>query len=191
MNRIFFTIIAIILCTVSSYSQVTIGSMNPPVEGALLDLKESVSSGTENAQKGFLLPRVNLTVKNSLIDISDVDYNDANVALMHTGLTVYNMNAGFEGGVGINVWDGTEWTNLNPQETTFQVSSAPLAKPKTSLVESYIDKDNSGKVVSFPKVEQDSNDEYDVVNGIHTVKNNGNYNIAANIKYNRTKIKQN
>ena len=51
-------------------SQVTIGMIDQPLDGTLLDLKESnTSNGGANSQKGLMLPRVSLTDVNSLSPI--------------------------------------------------------------------------------------------------------------------------
>lgn len=70
----------------AAYSQVTIGSGDPPRKGALLDLKEQNNAGIEaNATKGLGLPQV------ALESIREIPVKDNNETLeVYTGLTVYN-----------------------------------------------------------------------------------------------------
>lgn len=89
-------------------AQVTIGSDIPPVEGALLDLKErapDVSGVT--ATKGLALPRVNITSPSALAPI----VGDVNELI---GLVVYNINSIPEERFcpGSYVWNGTKWDYL-------------------------------------------------------------------------------
>lgn len=97
MRTIPIMLIIIILCNPMLFSQVTIGSGIEPAQGALLDLKQT-NSVAANSSKGFLLPRVSLTIVNQLTDISDVTTSDPDQLLLHTGLTVYNTNVSFPGG---------------------------------------------------------------------------------------------
>lgn len=103
-------------------SQVTIGSLDKPMIGALLDLKEKDGSGV-NANKGMLLPRVQLTSISSLYPMleNDTDYmnnidNKRNVENMqHMGLIVYNTNQclNFSGeDAGVYIWDGSIWEQI-------------------------------------------------------------------------------
>jgi len=103
---------------------VTIGSDIAPIEGALLDLKQNApDSENATAKKGFVLPRVALTAKNSLAPLvtaaSDLDKKN------HTGVTVYNVReiaATNEFSVvkeGLNVWDGKQWVTVGKQSPRF------------------------------------------------------------------------
>ncbi|MBD8388168.1 FISUMP domain-containing protein [Dysgonomonas sp. BGC7] len=121
------------LLSVPSYAQVTIGSGIEPEKGALLDLKEQQKSdGTENATKGLMLPRVNLSDLNKLFPMFTGAY-DAAEDPKHTGLTVYNLNKCFDtgagkGGQGVYVWSGTQWdyigTAQNIQGSTLGLLSS-------------------------------------------------------------------
>jgi len=105
--------------------QVTIGATEPPVGGAMLDLKENDSNGGVTAYKGLALPRVKLSDLNKLYPMFLTDPNDPASAAnadydtdpeklamdrMHTGLTVYNVNICL--GRGVWVWAGNEWQPL-------------------------------------------------------------------------------
>jgi len=87
------------------YSQVTIGSGIEPRKGSLLELKENNSTGN-NSDKGFSLPRVQLTSPTVLqldVDAKKLEYK---------GLTVYN--TGTENGLveGAYQWDGAKWMQV-------------------------------------------------------------------------------
>lgn len=120
INLILLCVMLSLPCIVKS--QVTIGSKLAPVEGALLDLKEENSvAGNLNAQKGLLLPRVNLTDRRNLFPMfsTDPDYinnigsRKDNYDKAHTGLTVYNVNQCLNtvtaDGAGVYVWNGQRW----------------------------------------------------------------------------------
>lgn len=104
--------ILLITFTTTIKSQVTIGSVLEPVQGALLDLKEhNASEDNVTATHGLVLPRVVLTDLNSLKDITGAG-NDNNEA--YAGLLVYNVNqvedpCGGSIPLGLYVWDGTQW----------------------------------------------------------------------------------
>jgi uncharacterized protein (TIGR02145 family) len=101
-------------------TQVTIGSTLEPVNGALLDLKETDKpDGTDNSTKGLALPRVNLTnltpatpmeLSVSIGGTGDWDLNT------HIGLIVYNVNNDQCSGIlqGTYVWAGTQWQPVSP-----------------------------------------------------------------------------
>ena len=181
--RLIFTIITFALCNILSYSQVTIGSGNPPVEGALLDLKETINAtGGGNAQKGLLFPRVFLTVRTALTDISGVNNSDPNARLIHTGLTVYNTNTGFEGGIGLNIWDGTQWNNLqqDPAPNSYLVA---FANTSTPLLGVQVALGINWKIIPFKDVKIDSNKEYDSDTGIFKVKNKGSYTFFSHVAF--------
>ena len=100
------------LLSTPSYAQVTIGSNNEPLDGAILDLKEEQTNGTRNSNKGMMLPRVNLT---NLTDITaDIAGATATNEEAHIGLTVYNVNECVSPltGKGVYAWDGEEWQPL-------------------------------------------------------------------------------
>ncbi len=106
-----------------SYGQVTIGSGEPPVSGAILQLKNQTDTPQGvNATKGLLLPRV------QLIDLEKLQpmYSYADTAnsptdddkAQHTGLVVYNVpdNAECPGvEAGVYTWNGERWMSLMPK----------------------------------------------------------------------------
>ena len=100
------------------YAQVTIGADQPPVQGALLDLKMDENG---NSTRGLGLPRVKL-VKLADNDISKtIDGVAANAYPGdHTGMVVYHMASASDDVCkdpfifpGVYVWDGGQWTSLN------------------------------------------------------------------------------
>lgn len=95
--------IALILFSATNLSgQVTIGSKQPPLAGALLDLKED---GTTT--KGLGLPRVSLKDPYSLDDVGGG--SSAADKEAHTGLLIYNPDANNELCPGLYVWDSERW----------------------------------------------------------------------------------
>ena len=113
----------------SATSQVTIGVLNPPLKGTLLDLKESdVSNGASNSEKGLMLPRVTLTSINSLSPIlSGKDLTDAALKQNYTGLIVYNVTTTAPLQKGLYSWDGTKWVALEGVVVLpWQDTGAPL-----------------------------------------------------------------
>lgn len=113
---------AIVCCFLiqESYAQVTIGTMEPPVAGALLQIKNIDNSGANpNANKGMSMPRVNLTDMGKLSPMysyADVPNTPVQSDLdAHKGLAVYNTNQclarkGEESGM--YVWMGDTWAAL-------------------------------------------------------------------------------
>lgn len=116
-------------------AQVTIGVDEEAVHGALLQLKDQkkVVGGEANATKGLLLPRVQLTELTSLNDINP-ESTERPDPVLHTGLTVYNMNnedCNFVNPIrkGVHIWDGMVW---NPMQPIYN-----------SVVETYQDQDGN------------------------------------------------
>lgn len=111
------------ISTESAKAQITIGSAEEPVLGALLDLKEA---GT--TQKGLILPRVILThlkVPNNSTDLS-LTIQDAKDSPWdkdsHTGLMVYHVGdydfcdpRTFHQGV--YIWDSNQWQYLGSNDS--------------------------------------------------------------------------
>lgn len=91
--------------TSSLQAQVTIGSTEAPIQGALLDLKES---GTTT--KGLGLPRVKLTAMNDITN-GDITGVTATNADDHIGLLIYHIGEQACESIpsGIYVWDGEQW----------------------------------------------------------------------------------
>lgn len=124
--KILFLLLLFICSNSTLSAQVTIGIVEEANKGSLLQLKneEGVTDDAVNANKGLLLPRVNLSEKYELFpmflkDPTDptsgetIDYwnNKLDYDLMHTGLMVYNMNEDYEKDLclGVNTWDGEKW----------------------------------------------------------------------------------
>lgn len=106
------------------FGQVTIGCNEVPANGALLDLKEYddaiAEGGGRDAQKGLLLPRVELVSITNLFPMyvqGSPDYTGENKIITdrdHTGLLVYNTNKNLPDGdgTGLYTWDGEKWLPL-------------------------------------------------------------------------------
>lgn len=115
MNNRFLTqsltfAIFLFLITASLHAQVTIGSANPPMAGAILDLTQGAST-----TKGLNLPRVKLSDINKL-KIGDNEILDTdNQYAEHTGLVVYVVKSFGSSPInppGIYVWSGSKWELL-------------------------------------------------------------------------------
>lgn len=115
MKVLLFVTTMLFLHCLSGTAQVTIGSDNLPVAGALLDLKEqSPNSLNATATKGLGLPRVNLKklrpttpaqLSASIGNTGDWDLE------AHIGLTIYNSDPTCYP-AGIYVWNGEKWILL-------------------------------------------------------------------------------
>lgn len=101
----------LVLTSIGLQAQVTIGSSEKPLDGALLDLKE-----TGTTKKGLSLPRTELSDLNKLkmgtVEILDTDDGGSQYQ-KHVGLLVYN-TAKVETKTnricpGIHIWDGRQW----------------------------------------------------------------------------------
>lgn len=134
------SILLILIVTVSQttklFGQVTIGSDIAPNAGSLLDLKEFPSDPQKQgatSNKGLILPRVRLTVDNSLTDIL-INPISNEEKKNHTGLLVYNINKCFYNGTGIYVWSGNKWSaisgNVNVKELDLPNSYIISASPQ-------------------------------------------------------------
>lgn len=104
-------------------SQVTIGSTNIPLPGAILDLK-SEADGT--SKKGLLLPRVELIHTKTLLPTADESI--AGNSGTHTGLVVYNVVNRNDVCKGLYVWSGNEWVPFTPCNFDM-ASNSYLVKP--------------------------------------------------------------
>jgi len=101
-------------------AQVTIGTADAPVPGALLQLKTTGdTSAKANADKGLGMPRVFLSDIDKLSPMysyADADNTpSANDVNEHIGLVVYNTNICLQAkgeDAGIYVWNGNEWKPL-------------------------------------------------------------------------------
>lgn len=118
-----FLSLAFFFLHLSMKAQVTIGSTQKPVSGALLDLKQENDG---SSSKGLLLPRVALTDSKNLFPMLTGNESDYSIQKTnHTGLIVFNTNQCFSNtgrDQGIYVWDGNEWGSL---EVRAQVIQSP------------------------------------------------------------------
>jgi hypothetical protein len=124
-TRIYQKIWPVMLCLAlyadNMQAQITIGSAEQPVKGALLDIKEQAAdAGNITATTGGLvLPRVKLkdaTTLEPFILATDHDWiNHATTRIkeLHTGLTVYNLTTTAPFRSGMYIWDGRQWTPAN------------------------------------------------------------------------------
>jgi hypothetical protein len=117
-------------------AQVTIGDLEMPVRGALLQTKtvdDATSAGQANADRGIGFPRVNL-VRDSLLcpmyDLTTAQSLSAQVEAAHRGLMVYNMTEDetYNLQEGVYYWDGQAWCPLQkaPQKAIFTVNCATV-----------------------------------------------------------------
>lgn len=118
MNLRKITFLFLIFFAQYGSAQITIGSDRAPVSGALLQLKQNENIGGANSMKGMTLPRVALTVKDSLIDIGITDKTYPKPE--YSGMVVYNVASG--NSVCLDLWDGiyvwvdSEWTRLSSND---------------------------------------------------------------------------
>lgn len=188
MRTIYFIVFMLFTSTLI-YSQVTIGSGIAPNKGALLDLKENNATTGANSTRGLLLPRVNLTHKNSLIDIADISYEETAVQIAHAGLVVYNINEKFDKGEGLHIWDGTKWISFEPDtiKTTIEriVYSERsyfmgMSNSDVSILDlSLLDMPSAWTIFSYNNVYINTESAYNTNTGIFKVKDTGTYNIFA------------
>ena len=123
---IFTTLVCSLIC-LSAYSQVTIGSSEPPQQGAVLQIKEvdGVQTKGRNAFGGLGLPRVFLSSTNNLFpmflsnpDLSTsgataaYNLNKTTLDVQHAGMIVYNVNTAAPFSEGIYVWSGQGWAPM-------------------------------------------------------------------------------
>lgn len=110
MNR--FTLmlcsISLFLCCSMTQAQVTIGSSEPPLPGAILQLKtfDNITNADANADKGLGMPRVALT---SLVLLEPCAVTTEENKKIYKGLFVYNTNETPDLDKGLYVWDGDRW----------------------------------------------------------------------------------
>lgn len=125
-----------ILLTIQLSAQVTIGSNQKPLAGALLDLKEDGG----DTKKGLGLPKVKLK---SLTELTMGDNVIADVGTVwqdHTGLLVYNTGGCID--PGLYTWDGNQWQVIHRHDSNdalFQPNSY-WVEPGTTMLEIPIEK---------------------------------------------------
>jgi len=113
--KLYYLIAFLIFSTQFSFSQVTMGTVTPPAQGALLDLKEKdTTDGGANSTRGLNLPRVSLIAIDQLEPCAQTNSTNNKA---HTGLIVYNTTDNSETDntltPGIYYWDGARWGPLN------------------------------------------------------------------------------
>lgn len=130
-NLILYIIFSLVLfASLRASAQITIGMLEEPVQGALLDLKTQTSDVTTNANsnKGLALPRVNLVDLNLLRPMFDTDEEALDVTNMmtHTGLMVYNLTDDPDRHLleGVYIWDGEKWDPVIPYDDSNEVDLA-------------------------------------------------------------------
>jgi uncharacterized protein (TIGR02145 family) len=98
----FFLMLTLIMMSAASVNaQVTIGSMEDPHGGAVLDLSKATGNSV-----GLLLPHISLDNVYTWQIGGDKD--------LGVGMLVYNTNNGVTGGdgIGIYIWEGNAWTRI-------------------------------------------------------------------------------
>lgn len=119
-------------------SQVTIGSTEEPVTGAVLDIKNiQPAAGNVDPLKnetsrmgGLVLPRVKLEALYTLAPFVTVP-NDLDIKKNHVGLVIYNVKDDSAASLvrGIYCWDGEKWNILVAGE----IITSPWFKVETNL----------------------------------------------------------
>lgn len=132
----YIIILLLINISVFSKAQVTIGSAGEPVYGAILQLKENDSRGT-NATKGFGFPRVFLSKIDKLSPMFAEGYNIAQDTI-NEGLTVYNTNPKFSTGRGIYTWQLSDsaytWIALKPKVSVVEKTLGIVVKQSVQTI---------------------------------------------------------
>lgn len=149
-NRLFLGLLC--LLPLSVVAQVTIGSTELPVPGAILDLKENSNLGS-NATKGLGFSRVNLVSRFQLDPCVELATDEQKNA--HKGLIVYNMTDKALEPVnacepvpdwdnfiekGLHVWDGDQWGALEGVDYDSKTTPPGWASEDVKYL---IDKDNN------------------------------------------------
>jgi hypothetical protein len=131
MKKVVSIVLMLVLASATGiYSQVTIGSVESPVSGAILQIKsidDAVSAGGVNADKGVGFPRVGLVKKDQLqpmYSASDAAALTAAQKTAHKGLVVFNINDIESEDLvpGLNFWDGEKWIAVSETQKIAQVS---------------------------------------------------------------------
>lgn len=138
-------------------AQVTIGSTNPPSQGALLDLKMN-DDGTST--KGLLLPRITLVDKETMDPVFTTA--DSELKKQHIGLIVYHVG-GNNIDPGVYTWDGEQWlsssgVDSSPFSKWFYMPSFPIdvSQDIEITVDLYQEYSNQfGSIQDFPLIERD------------------------------------
>ena len=134
MKKIMISIVALLICNFVQ-AQVTIGTLDVPHEGALLDLKENnkVSRTEPNATKGLLFPKVSLSSSTSLEPLFSTTAEPHKTSSM--GMVVYNVNdkaAGIK--IGLCVWNGDEWVATGESGPWMKAETTDFATENTDSI---------------------------------------------------------
>lgn len=130
-SRLLFLFLAVLLSVNTLTAQVTIGLLEEPETGSLLQLKniKDADGASANANKGLAMPRVLLSKKEQLYPMflkdssnpasgatDEYTSNKASIDKAHTGLVVYNTIANYVEDLclGLNYWNGSNWQCLMP-----------------------------------------------------------------------------
>jgi hypothetical protein len=140
MKQIQLLLLCLFLLT-NLHAQVTIGIVEDPADGALLQLKDivEVTNGDKNAEKGLLIPRVSLVDYKSLEPLISNATEEKKEE--HIGLIVYNLTLNTHLKPGIVVWNGIGWDNINSNDVTANFSTdvkkmiylSDMAKPAKTV----------------------------------------------------------
>ena len=102
VKTIYILILMCILFRSNGFAQITIGELDTPNIGALLDLRSE--------SKGILMPRVALEDTVNLKPmLTDVMANNSDSMRLHTGLTVYNVTNSNGLCEGVYTWNTSRW----------------------------------------------------------------------------------
>jgi hypothetical protein len=118
-KAIFLMLTLIMMSVASVKAQVTIGSLNDPHKGAVLDLSQV------GGDVGVLFPRVYISSTASFKLAVD-DRVDAK------GMVVYNINSELPDGVGLYAWNGSEWKSMGVGDTACAPVTATATSEKTA-----------------------------------------------------------
>ncbi|MDR1762462.1 MAG: hypothetical protein LBR64_00700 [Dysgonamonadaceae bacterium] len=123
----FYAIITIcfLFCNLDLKGQVTVGTLEDPVKGALMQFKtidDAASDGDANAALGIGFPRVALVQLDRLqpmYSAAEAASLDEKTQRAHKGLVVYNITRDLDAGLthGIYVWNGKKWVEMQKAST--------------------------------------------------------------------------
>ena len=116
----FLGMLCLLVFNSNIFSQVTIGSNEEPLSGALLHLTQGTVT-----KKGLGLPRVRLNELTPAVGQMAQSINGTGVwdETEHTGLVVYNVIENYDAcdvnapqiNVGVHIWDGTKWAYVGQE----------------------------------------------------------------------------
>jgi hypothetical protein len=120
LSKITIALAVLVITNLNVNAQVTIGSLDEPEKGMLLELKNKVATAdneTVDANGGGLgLPRIKLISKTTLepfiVNNADFQSNKDKVKDRHTGMVVYNLSTVNDFEQGLYVWDGAKWSKV-------------------------------------------------------------------------------